>query len=52
MVLDLACKMWGVGFRIEQRINMPSTPAALDSPLTSAECSGIRVQVVGVHFQG
>jgi len=29
---------------------MPSTPAALDSPLTSADASGSRVQ--GVGFSG
>ena len=36
----------GSEFRVEQRINKPSTPAALDS-LTSAEASEIRVQSVG-----
>ena len=29
--------------RVEQRDNIPSTPAALDSPLTSAEGSRLRM---------
>jgi hypothetical protein len=33
----------GLGFTVEQRLNMPSTSAALDSPLAYAEGSGFGV---------
>ena len=47
-MLGLGFWVKGLGFGVEQRINMPFTPAALDSPLNSADASGIRVHGVGV----
>ena len=44
-------RVYGVRFRVEQRIDISSTPAALDSPLTSADASGIRVHSPGFSVQ-
>ena len=44
----LAYRVKRLEIRVEQRINMPSTPGALDSPLTSAE--GLGIMVKGVEY--
>jgi len=46
-VLGTGFRVYGARCRVEQRIHIPSTPTALDSPLTSADASGIRVHSVG-----